>query len=162
MRQGCGIVGTIILLVIFCLVGAGVSVYGSVVLQNAAVSKTWPTASGRILLAQVDTDTDEDGTTYSADVSYEYFINDQRYQDDTVSFGEYGSGNPKHAQEIVDRYPVGQAVTVYYDPEQPKTAVLEPGVTWSSYLMLGIGLLFMFIPGIIMISSLFSRLGLIR
>jgi len=70
---------------------------------------------------------------------------DRQYSADMVSFGQYGSSSRSHAEEIVNRYPTGRTVAVYYDPSDPGTAVLEPGVTWSSYMILGIGLSFVLI-----------------
>ena len=31
-------------------------------------------------------------------------------------------------QPIVDKYPVGKNVAVYFDPKEPSSAVLEPGL----------------------------------
>ena len=87
---------------------------------------------------------------------YRIVVADSRYSSDNVSFGQY-SGNRSHAEEIVAKYPVGSRVTVYYDPEDVATAVLEPGVTWSSYLLIGMGVLFTCIPIIIMPFTLLRR-----
>jgi uncharacterized protein DUF3592 len=39
-------------------------------------------------------------------------------------------------------YPIGKNVKVFYNPQDLKVAVLEPGVSMSSYLFLGFGILF--------------------
>ena len=78
--------------------------------------------------------------TYLAKVRYSYSVDGTPYTGGKVSFSQYG-GRQEHSRQIVQQYPVGKAVDVYYDPEKPETAVLEPGVTNSSYLILGIGLL---------------------
>lgn len=140
-----GCVGSGLFLLIFVGVGIGLSIWGWNVLQNARVSESWPTTSGEILSSSVRVDDDEDGTSYFGDVTFRYAVADLPYTSDTVSFGQYGS-NRSHAEEIVAKYPVGSQVTVYYDPNDAGTAVLEPGVTWSSYFVLGMGLSFTCFP----------------
>ncbi len=157
MRRGMGCFGSIIFVGIFFVVGVAVSWWGWGILQNARVSENWPSTGGQITYSDVRVDHDEDGTTYHADIDFAYVVDDHRYTADTVSFGQYGSSNRSHAEEILARYPVGQAVTVYYDPAEPETAVLEPGVTWSSYMVLGIGLLFACISIIMAPAMLFGR-----
>lgn len=141
-----GCLGTSIFLLIFIAIGVGFSLWGWSVLQDARASESWPTTSGEILSSNVRVDDDDEGTSYFGDVSFRYVVNDKVFTSDNVSFGQYGSGNRSHAEGIVARYPVGGQVTVYYDTNEPQTAVLEPGVTWSSYFLLGMGALFTCIP----------------
>lgn len=148
-RRGSNATGcatTFFLIAVFLAVGIGLSLWGWSVLQNARVSESWPTASGEVLSSTVRVDRDEDGTSYFADVTYRYVVDDLEYASDSVSFGQFGSSDRDHAEGIVARYPVGSQVTVFYDPEDVETAVLEPGVTWSSYMLLGMGILFIGIP----------------
>jgi hypothetical protein len=152
-----GCLGSMVFLLVFVGVGIGLSIWGWSVLQNARVSESWPTTSGEVLSANVRIDDDDDGTSYFGDVTYSYAVDDFRYTSDSVSFGQYGSSNRDHAEGIVARYPVGSQVTVYYDPEDVETAVLEPGVTWSSYLLIGMGLIFTCIPIIILPFTLLRR-----
>ncbi len=144
--------------VIFGAVGLGISIWGAIVLTNAKASGSWPSVPGKVTESRVvsKTSRDSDGhsdTTYSAHVVYRYEVENAEYTCDTVSFGEYGTNTPKHAREIVVRYPKGKEVTVHYEPEKPTKAVLEPGVTWSSYAVLGFGLIFVGVGG----SCFFSR-----
>lgn len=144
-------------MIIFFAAGIGISIWGWSVLQNARVSESWPATDGEVVSSNVRVSTDEDGTSYFGDVTYSYVVNDARYTSDNVSFGQYGSSDRGHAEEIVAKYPAGSGVTVRYDPADPETAVLEPGVTWSSYLMLGFGALFTCIPLIVLPLMLRSR-----
>ncbi len=146
---------------IFFAVGAGMSIYGWNILQNARVSKSWPTAEGRIVQStvreSVNEEEDNTTTTYFADVRFRYVIDAQQYSSDTVSFGQYGSSSQRRARKIVDKYPRGTAVLVYYDPEDIHTAVLEPGITGGSIFFLAIGLLFSFIGLVFFPLFLFRR-----
>jgi len=156
MLRNCGYrsIGMLLFLTIFLACGIFMIVYGWRILSNASISTNWPSVSGQITQSRIRVEHDEDGTTYYADVVFEYVAADKRYTGDTVNFGEYGSSNENHAAEIVSRYPVGREVLVTYDPDDPATAVLEPGVTLSSYMVLGIGVLFTLIPFLVLFLSL--------
>ncbi|MBP7593115.1 MAG: DUF3592 domain-containing protein, partial [Chloroflexi bacterium] len=69
----------------------------------------------------------------------------------TIKFGENSYSSERKAQAILDRYPNGQRIAVFYDPTQPDKAVLEPGVSGGSYIVLGIGLLFVFISLLVVV-----------
>lgn len=157
MRRGFGCIGSALFAAIFFVAGGAASWWGWGILQNARVSENWPETAGEITYSSVNESRDEDGTTYHADVEFTYVVDDRRYTSDTVSFGQYGSSNRRHAAGIVARYPVGTQVSVYYDPVLPDTAVLEPGVTWSSYFVLGLGLVFVCTSLIIFPAMLFGR-----
>ena len=152
--MGCGI--TVFLMLTFFAAGIGISIWGWSVLQDARVSESWPATDGEILSSNVREDTDEDGTSYFGDVTYRYSVDGISYVTDNVSFGQYG-GSRGHAEEIVDRYPAGSGGTVHYDPADPVTAVLEPGVTWSSYFLLIFGAVFVCIPLVVLPLMLRSR-----
>jgi len=135
---------------IFCLVGAGLALWGWSILQNARASASWPTAEGRVTSSQVDHSTDaEGGDSYQPEVTYQYMVDSLSYENSTIKFGENSYGNRRTAEEIAARYPVGRSVAVYYDPGQPGRSVLEPGVSAGSYIVLGIGVLFVVISMII-------------
>lgn len=151
MMNGC--VGVFFAL-IFGAVGVALSLYGWRIVQNASMSKNWPTTQGEITASSVDESHDDDGTSYGANVQYTYVADDQRYSSSTVSFGQYSSSNRNHAQEIVDRYPVGKLVIVSYDPNNPATAVLEPGRTTSSYFLFIMGVVFLCVPVFMVLGSL--------
>lgn len=67
------------------------------------------------------------GFGYKADITYEYVVRGDTLRSNVVTFAEYDSRTPKHAQNLVRRYTEGMRVEVHYDPMQPERAVLEPG-----------------------------------
>ncbi|MDY0018241.1 MAG: DUF3592 domain-containing protein [Candidatus Delongbacteria bacterium] len=139
---------------IFVAVGFGVFWKGSSDMEMAKKSETWPTVEGKILSSEVvrKTSSSSNGgssTTYHAEVEYEYTIDGQRYFSDRVSFGQYGSSDRGHAAGIVNIYSPGETATVYYDPEDYNTAVLETGAGFGSWIMLIVGSVFGII-GIVM------------
>ena len=137
---------TMFFFLIFLLVGAGLVWWGSTILQNARASADWPSVEGRITSSLVDHSTDAEGAdSYSPEVTFVYVEDGRSYESHTIKFGENSYSSERKAQEILSRYPMGQTVTVFYDPENPEKAVLEPGVSSGSYIVLGVGALFVVI-----------------
>ena len=73
-------------------------------------------------------DQSSDSSTYHAEILYSFTVDGEPRSGNRIAFGDYGSSNPSHAQEIVNRYPVGKAVRVSYLPGQPDVCLLEPGL----------------------------------
>jgi hypothetical protein len=142
---------------IFAAVGFFVAFYfGKPILDNAARSKEWPTVVGVVERSEVVTRRDKDGTMYSADVAYKYEVDQREYRSSNVSFGGgFSSSSSGWANKLVNRYPVGKEIDVHYDPEEPGNSVLEPGTNWTSYIVYGIGLLFLAIGVLVAGTSLF-------
>jgi len=45
----------------------------------------------------------------------------------------------------LSKYPVGRKVKVYYNPDDPVIAVLEPGASWESYQAFVLGILILIV-----------------
>jgi hypothetical protein len=120
--------------------------WGWTIVRNARASAEWPTAEGRISSSEIEHSTDSEGDDdYTPRVSYTYQVNGLSYENFTIKFGETTYSSERTALEILARYPVGQAVSVHYDPTNPDRAVLEAGVTGGSYIVLSIGVIFVFV-----------------
>lgn len=134
------------LMPVFALLGILLTVFwGIPMARNATRSQQWPSVEGSITLSDMATNYDsEDGSvTYSAKVLYTYSVGGTERMGSTVAFGDYGSSDPSHAGSIVSRYPTGSVVLVYYDPADPNSSVLEPGATWSSFVGVIAGIVFL-------------------
>lgn len=108
---------------IVATIGLLLVVYGHSQRERAKASLEWPVVQGRIITSEVTSHTDEDGTTYSADIEYVYTVEGIEHHSNTVVFG----GHSYSANQAVSLYPLGKTVSVSYDPGKPKRAVLEPG-----------------------------------
>lgn len=140
-RRGAFIVG-----LIFLILGSGLSWWGWNILQNAKASNSWPKAQGVVTQSAVRHKRDSDGgDSYLPEVSYEYSVKNLQHKGETIKFGENSYDNRQPAADIVARYPIGKKVSVSYDPASPDKSVLEPGVTGGTYIVIGIGVLFLFI-----------------
>ncbi|MDA7885038.1 DUF3592 domain-containing protein [bacterium] len=104
-------------------VGFLIFLYGRYQVERSKASIEWPMTTGRILVSKVTTSRTEDGITHSADIEYSYSVGGLRYSSDVVVIG----GHEYRPHVVVDRYPVGTEVSVAYDPDKPRKAVLEPG-----------------------------------
>jgi hypothetical protein len=119
------------------LVGIGVAVLGVRTIRKANLSANWPTTDGSILKSEIAC---AEGR-YEPMVVYRYAVDGKPHQGTEIGFGNrISSSDSRHATSYSDKYQVGALVTVYYDPENPNTAVLEPGVTKKTYITITFGL----------------------
>lgn len=87
---------------------------------------------------------------YVASVEYEYFVNDRKMLGKVV---ESGPDIPTYSsatipRRVINRYPAGKKVIVYFDPLDPSQAVLEPGLSKGSWLIFVLGIGFVGIGGV--------------
>ncbi len=94
------------------------------VLREGAESAHWPSTQGTVLRS--DLLSNEDG--YWPVVTYQYEVDVVLYQGTGIRVFGAPSGSYEEAQRIMNQYPVGARVSVYYDPARPRRAVLEPGM----------------------------------
>jgi hypothetical protein len=111
---------------------------------------------GEVLESELNESRDDDGTTYAAHVIYRYSLDGGEFESARIWFGgDYSTSNRSEMFEVVKKYPIGQAVTVYYSPDDPAEAVLIPGAYTSSYLLFGIGMVFLAIGSLLLVGFAF-------
>ena len=70
---------------------------------------------------------------------YRYEVNGRSYESDRLAFGFPRSMSREEAQQFVEAHPVGGAVTVHYDPQQPGESVIQRDVpTWRWFMLVAI------------------------
>ncbi len=106
--------------------------------QLASASARWPTAAGTITMSDVieeaieEKDNDDKSSIhriyrYQVDLRYAYQVGKRDFVGTAANWGATAIyGLRELAEKAASQYPQGQPVTVYYDPEQPGNAVLEP------------------------------------
>ena len=105
-------------------------------------TEQWPVVKGVVKSAVMQSGIDDKGNvTFSPDISYTYQVGSETYTGDKVAIGQMSSSQG-HAQKILDRYPVGQTVTVHYAPDDYSVAVLETGIHGGTWICLGVGAIF--------------------
>ncbi len=143
--------------IIFLLIGFLLTKYlGKPMVEQAKASENWPTTEGIIKSSEVIEKREDNGLMYSANIVYSYTVNGQTIESNQVWFSaNYSSSNRQEFQRTVIDYPVGKKVKVYYDPDDPVVAVLNPGAFTSTYIVLFLGRTFMGIGGLLVIISMF-------
>ncbi len=128
---------------VFILLGAAVLNSGVKTLLTANASKNWQTVEGKVISSTVDSKRGtKGGTTYHAEVLYEFTVNGQKQSSNDIAFGSFSSSDPSHARSIVNRYPAGSQVTVHHSPSDPAKAVLEVGISGQTYFVPAFGAFF--------------------
>ena len=110
-------------------------------------AREWPSTAGKVMISAAEVrdvkvldSSREDGHRIDkrnfANIVYEYAARGETLRNNRVSLGE-DRGNFEVAETLA-RYPVGKAVTVYYNPAHPHEAVLERDLPKGLWGCLGI------------------------
>ncbi len=118
-----------VILPILILGGVGYFLYKRNQQSGAArqSAQSWPSTTGTVLMSSVQWGSgSHSGSSYPV-VVYQYTVNGQSYQSQTIKAGEQylNVRVMGQAQATVARYPIGANVTVYYNPANPAEPVLE-------------------------------------
>ena len=131
---------------IFLVVGIGVSILGVQTTQKSIASDNWPQTQGTIITSDIETHKTHTkhgySYTYGPEIVYTYSVNGQSYTANKVSYSTGSSSDVSYAQKIVNTYPVGTQIPVFYNPENPTEAVLEPGSNTMTYFPIIFGIVF--------------------
>jgi hypothetical protein len=141
-KQGPVLIGLLFLL---SIIGFGLWLSGSNIwgVWVAMRSRSWPFATGVISSSDVCESYSKNGTQYYPCIQYRYYVNGKALDGDQIYGVHRQPGDYYPALDLANIYSVGSQVNVYYDPEAPETACLEPGVIpWETYGAIVAGLFF--------------------
>jgi hypothetical protein len=118
---------------------AGVIVYKMRETRRAAA---WPSAQGRITRSQPRAvrrkQADGSNTVSNApDIEYVFSVDGAEYRGHRISIGDIAPGSPE-VEAALDNYRVGRTGPVFYNPADPKEAVLERNPPASPRVMYAI------------------------
>ena len=136
------------------VLGAILIFFGIVMLKDAYASRKWPTVEGKVQGIRVRSErtsrtTSSRKRSYYFEITYTYMVDNQMYTGNRFSLGAGPRASKKFSLEEDARaeahkqYPLRSTVTVYYEPGNPKSAVLESGANWGTYVPLLLGVLFL-------------------
>ena len=81
------------------------------------------------------------------DIEYQYFVLGVEYKGSRVTIPPDVIYEVEVAQGLLEEYPVGKRVDVFYNPEVPRVAVLEKqvwvGIWWVLFVVIGTALFFL-------------------
>jgi hypothetical protein len=118
------------------LLGILALVYWYITQKRGKASLKWPAARGRIMDSRIVESRDtESGTTISASISYAYIVGQTTYNSSRIGVGMQRTG-ANFSSMMVQKYPAGAEAPVYYDPQKPSLAVLEPGGKGTTFVLI--------------------------
>ena len=130
--------------------------------QKAKESPNWPTVNGIITASSVESRIEKSNKKskimYSANINFTYKVNGRDFtaHDSYLGSSSTSSSNQSDARNIVNKYPKGKTVQVFYDPKEPFIGILEPGVKTQHYLFLAIGAVLIVFGGLGLLVTFFK------
>jgi hypothetical protein len=116
--------------ILFAAIGLATLAYTIPALWRARQSQHWPQTAGRIVAVSVEKSEFDDGPGYRTKVEYEYEVDGMNYRSSRRRFGDFVFMPDRRKEDEIARvYREAGAVAVYFDPANPRNAMLEPGLT---------------------------------
>jgi hypothetical protein len=116
---------------ILLAIGGLMSIFGIRHVITARASRSWPSTSGMISKSSVLTRTRDKSNVldYYPEIEYQYLVEAKSYKGDERYAGSGSEifSSEMGAKQVIENYPVGSPVTVYFNPSRPQSAVLHPG-----------------------------------
>ncbi|MDQ1255792.1 MAG: hypothetical protein QG656_386 [Candidatus Hydrogenedentes bacterium] len=112
--------------------GCAMVVASLVHLSAAVPTANWPTVKGRVITSGVDP-----ASKASENLHYEYVVEGRTFSSNRVAMGLFSNVLVTNAD--IQRYGKQGSVTVYYRPDYPEIAVIEPGFQTGILVLLIIG-----------------------
>lgn len=159
--------GTILVVVVLGILGFVFLVLGLYwlisafkLIKTALSSSHWPSVEGRIVSTAIHTEHYKDtdissearyGRTREYDyyrpvINYKYQVENTHYSSNQRALGDPASySEVEEARNILKKFHADQPIKVYFDPNDPQNAVLEPGTLGPSMRKLGTSLLMLFL-----------------
>lgn len=113
----------------------------------------WPSVQGIVTFSELE----ELNNQFSPNIKYEYSIGGEQYSAESIRIKVSKISMKRGVEKTIKKYAVGTAVTVYYNPESPNIAVLEPKASSLFKILSMLPLLFC-VGGVGMVLKLFKRI----
>jgi hypothetical protein len=81
--------------------------------------------------------------SYHPRIEYRYEIGDEVYENDVIAVYTLSSNDRSKAQRYTSEYPAGATAKVFYNPSAPHESVLKPGTSFSSWILILVGVCFL-------------------
>ncbi|MCK5242409.1 DUF3592 domain-containing protein [bacterium] len=142
------------------IAGLGFLLFGIQSFQKTKASVNWPSAPASITKSatQQHTSMGHEGnnrqiiTSEVAIIEYTYAVGRATFTSNQIALGEQ---KREDTQRLLSEYPIHKQLRAYYNPNNPRNAVLEPGVLSGNFFFLAFGI-------IICLIGLFYALGAFR
>jgi len=125
--------------------------------KQAIASKTWPSVSGKIIRLNIESSDDIDDIALHARIIYTYTIKELPYQSSRIRIGlqwAMGRGDQADIDTFSNKYPKNQLVQVFYNPKDPRKAILEKGLDSNPFSVLYVAIIVLTIPLLLMLNEI--------
>lgn len=107
--------------------------FAIVTIPKSLKTKDWVTVQGkitdsRLVKAQHTKRTGQRITVFSATIDFEYGVDGNTYTGSRKRFADRSKDGAKVRKAMLARFPIGETVPVYYNPNEPSEAVLVKGL----------------------------------
>jgi len=109
------------------------------ILLLAIQEKSWPTTTGIVTRSEIT-----GSRAIIPTIDYSYTVKDITHQETShVHAPMFGGKRKKYdvAKTLVNEYPVGKKLTVYYNSENPGNSTITPGPTWELFVKIAVSVL---------------------
>jgi len=121
---------------LFIISGLAITAWGLFILAGARKTQNWPGVAGTITRSVEGAETED----LLPDIEFSYEVDGQTRRK-TMEFPSGTMPTPEFNNSYLKKYPVGAQVQVFYNPEQPDEATLEPGMAGGDWMVLAAGVL---------------------
>ncbi|MCB8922287.1 MAG: DUF3592 domain-containing protein [Ardenticatenaceae bacterium] len=128
-------------------------------------SRSWPQAEGRMITSKAGKSRHANPLSmrHEVNLEYAYTVDGQRYTSNVISFGDtavnrlnFRLRSKRAAEKIVRQFPSRSTVTVYYNPQDPVQATLQPGIQLSDLIFTLVTLLIPLLMFVVILVLAFS------
>ena len=122
--------------------------FGAWFVQEAMAARNWPSTTGTLISASVRSSRGSSSTSrrYQVQLTYRYRVDGKSYTSNRYRLGDGPTAGDyterEQARQEASRWEEGQEVEVYYDPDEPESAVLVREASWGVYVPTILGLCF--------------------
>ena len=114
-------------------------------------AKRWLDVPGKVLSTNVEQrgsmGSGRNSRYYVPQIRYSYVVNGRERQGSRLRFGLPSARTRGGAEQMLAAWPVGGAIKVRYDPDDPDQSVLEPGKAGGKLLLASIACAILFLIG---------------
>jgi len=130
--------------IIYLLLIAAAFYFTFITIPQTINSNDWPQVQGEVtnseIIKRVRTQkTGKRITVYSAKIQYQYIVNNNTFTNEQLKWADK-AGSEEIEQAMHQQYPIGNKVTVFYQPDDPSKAVLHKGLSLD-HILIGLFLL---------------------
>jgi hypothetical protein len=129
---------------ILFLTGAVALYLGNLGLASERKTEGWIETEGKVIGSSVETRTTDHRMQYVPLVLYEFRVGSVIRHGSRLTVSSQVTGSQADAQATVNAYPIGRAISVYYNPTVASESVLVRNSPVPSYVLIGCGVLCVF------------------